>query len=175
MRPLTLVSAGRALAGITSIQALISRMEKTVKELLSCSMCTVYTHDRENQLLFTLDAAGRELRIKISDQTVAGAVVLSARPQRIENVYENTRFKALAASNLPRRSSLSALKGTMSAATMRCNMLCCPVMKGATVLGVIQCIRDKDSEAGLFSLKEEEWLVDFTHQVAMQVNPQLLV
>ena len=45
-------------------------------------------------------------------------------------------------------------------------------MKGATVLGVIQCVRDKDSEAGLFSLKEEEWLVDFTHQVAMQVvNP----
>jgi hypothetical protein len=35
-------------------------------------MCTVYAYDRENNILFTLDAAGGEHRIPVNDKTIAG-------------------------------------------------------------------------------------------------------
>ena len=75
--------ASRSLGGMTSMHALIPAMETTVKGLLRCSKCTVYTHDRENNLLFTLDAAGREHWIGVSDKTVAGWVCLNAKATRI--------------------------------------------------------------------------------------------
>lgn len=72
------------------------------------NMCTVYTYDRENNILFTLDAAGGEHRIPVNDKTIAGSVCVSARPERIDNVYEDSRFKQSTAALNPRRSFLPA-------------------------------------------------------------------
>jgi len=120
--------ASRALGGITSIHDLIATMQKTVKQLLTCGMCTVYTYDRENNLLFTLDAASNEHYIHVTNHTVAGSACLSAKPLRIENVYEHAKFKDLAAS------SKSAAHATLQgAAAPRANMLCCPVLRGSQV------------------------------------------
>ena len=112
---------------------------------MTCTVCTVYTYDRENHLLFTLDAAGGEHRISVTNSTIAGNVCLTAKPQRIDNVYEDSRFNQMAGGQ-------------------HANMLCCPVMRGSQVLGIIQCVRDTPP---LFTLSDEEWLIDFAQQVAM--------
>ena len=130
---------------------------------MTCTICTVYTYDRENHLLFTLDAAGGEHRISVTSSTVAGEVCLTAKPQRIDNVYQDSRFNQMAGAAIPPKSGSEGSEAS-AAGGQQANMLCCPVLRGSQVLGIIQCVRDTPP---LFSLSDEEWLIDFAQQVAM--------
>lgn len=145
------LEANKALSGLTDLRSIMTAVNKFTESLFRCQASSVFKYDRENGRLFTFDADGGELRIPLSNTTVAGFTCQTGEMLRIEDVYKDARFNKYYSRPQDKRLE-------------EANMLCCPVKKNLDVLAIVQCVRYQGEK---FSLLEENQMLEYTKQVVM--------
>ena len=131
---------------------LLRKIMDAVTKMLDADRSTLFLHDAEEELLYTVISQGLgETRLQLpQDQGLAGAVFTSGRSVNIPHAYADLRFDP----------SFDKQTGYFTR-----SMLCVPVRnKDGRVIGVTQVLNKR---GGAFTQEDEERLVAFTAQISI--------
>jgi adenylate cyclase len=147
------------LVGELKLDLLIARIMKATAELLGADRSTLFVHDAKTGELFSVYAAGlemKELRIPAT-QGIAGSVFASGVSENIADPYADPRFSP----DVDRQTGFRTE-----------SILCVPITnKAGTRIGVAQVLNKRD---GAFTAKDEARLRAFSAQIAVCLeNAQL--
>ncbi|MFC3712003.1 adenylate/guanylate cyclase domain-containing protein [Sphingoaurantiacus capsulatus] len=147
------------LVGELKLDLLIARIMKATAELLGAERSTLFVHDAKNDELFSVYAAGVEMReIRIpSTQGIAGSVFASGASENIDDPYADPRFSP----EVDRQTGFRTE-----------SILCVPISNKAGVrIGVAQVLNKR---GGAFTSRDEARLRAFSAQIAVCLeNAQL--
>lgn len=147
------------LVGELKLDLLIARIMKATAELLGADRSTLFVHDAKNNELFSVYAAGVELReIRIpATQGIAGSVFASGVSENIADPYADARFSP----EVDRQTGFRTE-----------SILCVPITNKAGLrIGVAQVLNKR---GGAFTAKDEARLRAFSAQIAVCLeNAQL--
>lgn len=155
----TLLDVSRRASDSLSLDILLPRMVTMISELLEADRCSVFLYDRENDELYSREAAGDLVgKIRVpANSGIVGAVFMQGQAEIISDAYGDNRFNR----------DIDLKTGYRTR-----NILCVPIetLRG-DVIGVTQVL---NKHSGTFDQNDLHFLQVITSQAATSlVNAQL--
>ncbi|MFH1418518.1 MAG: GAF domain-containing SpoIIE family protein phosphatase [Planctomycetota bacterium] len=152
------LEVSRELAAVSELTPLLHKVETAARKVLECERATVFLYDRVHHELYSRMATGVDQIRFSADRGIAGEVVRTGKPDKVQDAYADPRFNP----DIDRQTGFRTR-----------NMITFP-LRGFddSIVGVLQVL---NKSSGGFEDSDDELVGTFGAQVGIALQRQMLL